>query len=68
VSIITELLLFYSYMHSAPARLCCGFHTENMGRFAFTQTVVFCFDTEKHLDGRTMAWSVVVVLLEKLIV
>lgn len=66
MSMIIWVLLFYAYMHSVLARLCCGFHTENVEKFAFTRVVVFCFDIKKHLDGRTMALSVVAVLLQKL--
>lgn len=53
-------------MRSVLARLYCGFHTENVEKFTFTRVVAFCFDIKKHLDGRMMPLSVVVVLLQKL--
>lgn len=50
------------------ARLCCGFHAENVEEFTFAQVVVFCFDIKRHLDGRTMALRAGAVLLQKLMV
>lgn len=50
------------------ARLCCGFHAENVEGLTFAHVVVFCFDIKRHLDGRTMALRVGAVLLQKLIV
>lgn len=44
MSVIIQVLIHYACMHSVLARLCCGFHTENVEKFTFTHAVVFCFD------------------------